>query len=195
VRGTSSRQVTLWPLLVALALGFFFLDVAVRKVTLPEGLRERLGRLLGRAAGARSWSYEELAAMVQRAREDERRKLRDRISGMAADGKVSSDLAAYLYIARMRSGRQGQGGAAGAGKAAPPEQKEGVSAGSAIGDVPHRIRHTYHAESGPTRTTSTEANTRRISAAPIADEPPVVTPLEVSRKGASMVPCRGCRGA
>ena len=126
-RGPSSRQVTLWPLLVALALGCFFLDVAARKFTLPEGLRERLGRLFGRAAGARSWSYEELAAMVQHARDEERRKLRDRISGMAADGKVSSDLAAYLYIARMRSARQGSAGSGGSagGKAEPPGKKEG----------------------------------------------------------------------
>jgi hypothetical protein len=121
-RGTSSRQVALWPLLLALALAFFFLDVAMRKFTLPEGVRERLGRLFGGAAGARSWSYEELASMVQQARDDERRKLRERISGMAADGKVSSDLAAYLYIARMHAGKQGSGGS---GKAESPAKKEG----------------------------------------------------------------------
>ena len=108
-RGAAVRQVELWPLLLALALACFFLDVAVRKLTLPEGLRERLGRLFGRTVGSRSWSYEELAAMVQKARDEERRKLRERISGMAADGKVSSELAAYLYIARMRSGKQGTG--------------------------------------------------------------------------------------
>jgi Ca-activated chloride channel family protein len=121
-RGASSRNVALWPLLAALGLACFFLDVAARKLTLPEGLRERLVKLFGRKGGARGWSYEELAAMVQQAREEERRKLRERIAGMRAEGKVSSDLAAYLYIARMRSGRQGSGGTA---KASPPGKKEG----------------------------------------------------------------------
>jgi Ca-activated chloride channel family protein len=122
-RGTSSRQVTLWPLLVALALGCFFLDIAARKFTLPEGFRERLVKLFGPKAGARNWSYEELADMVRRAREEERRKLRERISGMAADGKVSPDLAAYLYIARLHAGKQASGGAGGAGKVEPPAKK------------------------------------------------------------------------
>jgi Ca-activated chloride channel family protein len=124
-RGTSSRQVALWPLLAALALGCFFLDIAVRKFTLPEGLRERLGKLFGRMAGARGWSYEELAAMVQKARDEDRRKLRERISGMAADGKVSSDLAAYLYIARMRSGKHGEAGPQSPGKPEASAKKEG----------------------------------------------------------------------
>ena len=136
-RGPSSRQVTLWPLLVALALGCFFLDVVVRKFTLPEGLRERLGRLFGRAAGARSWSYEELAAMVQHARDEERRKLRDRISGMAADGKVSSDLAAYLYIARMHARKQGSAGSGGSaarqGGAAREEGRLNVAGSACFG--------------------------------------------------------------
>jgi hypothetical protein len=115
-RGTSSRQVALWPLLVGLALGCFFLDVAVRQFTLPESVRERLQKLLGGAARARGWSYEELADIVQRKRDEERRKLRERISGMAADGKVSSDLAAYLYIARLRSAKQAAGGPAKGGR-------------------------------------------------------------------------------
>jgi len=115
-RGASSRRQALWPLLAALALGCFFLDIAARKLTLPEGLRDRIVKLFGRKGGAREWSYEELAAMVQRAREEERRKLRERISGMRGDGKVSSDLAAYLYIARMRTGRQGAGKSPSSGK-------------------------------------------------------------------------------
>jgi len=123
-RGASSRRAALWPLLAALALGCFFLDIAARKLTLPEGLRDRLVKLFGRKGGAREWSYEELAAMVQQAREEERRKLRERIAGMRAEGKVSSDLAAYLYIARMRSGRQG---AAGSGKPAAGGAEEAGS--------------------------------------------------------------------
>jgi hypothetical protein len=120
--GGSSRKVPLWPVLAGLALAFFFLDVAARKLTLPEGLRDRFQKLFGRISGARAWSYEELAAMVQRARDEDRRKLHDRISGMVADGKVSSDLAAYLYIARMRAGKQVTGAAA---KPEPGGKKEG----------------------------------------------------------------------
>ena len=105
-RGVSSRQVELWPLLLALAVACFFLDVAARMFRLPEGLGERLGRLLAKMRGTRGWSYEELEAMVLRAREEERRKLRERIAGLAADGRMSSDLAAYLYLARLRSRKQ-----------------------------------------------------------------------------------------
>ncbi len=104
--GASSRQVELWPLLLALAVACFFLDVAVRLFRLPEGLGERLGRLLGKMRGTRGWSYEELEAMVRGAREEERRKLRDRIAGLAADGRMSTDLAAYLYMARLHSAKQ-----------------------------------------------------------------------------------------
>lgn len=110
-RGASSRRVELWPLALALALACFFLDVAARLLRLPEGLGERLGRIFRRMRGTRGWSYEELEAMVKRAREEERRSLRERIAGMAADGRLSSDLAAYLYLARLRSGRQDASGA------------------------------------------------------------------------------------
>jgi Ca-activated chloride channel homolog len=110
-RGASSRQVELWPLALALALACFFLDVAVRLFRLPEGLGERLGRILGTMRGKRGWSYEELEAMVRQAREEERRTLRERIAGMAADGRMSSDLAAYLYLARLHSAKQDASGA------------------------------------------------------------------------------------
>lgn len=98
-----------WWWLLAAALVLFALDVAARTLTLSEAAREKLGRL-ARGRVLLTWisrrrpgfSYEELRSMVARAREQEKRKLRDRISEMASEGKVDPDLAAYLYIARLR---------------------------------------------------------------------------------------------
>ncbi len=107
--GGTGAVSTAWWWLLAAGLVLFVLDVAARKLTLSEALRERLGRLAGgrlvlarlrrRAPG---YSYEELKAIVATAREQAKRKLRDRISEMASEGRVDPDLAAYLYIARLR---------------------------------------------------------------------------------------------
>ncbi len=48
-------------------------------------------------------SLDELTGMVSRAREEERRRLRERVSTMSREGHIDPDLAAYLYIARLRS--------------------------------------------------------------------------------------------
>ncbi len=100
---------TAWWWLLAAALALFVLDIAARKLTLSESVSEKLGRLfrgsllLGRLSRRRpGYSYEELQSIVAKAREEDRRKLHKRISAMASEGKVDPDLAAYLYIARLR---------------------------------------------------------------------------------------------
>jgi hypothetical protein len=83
----------------------FFLDVAVRRLAAP---REFLGRLRARFRSLRGrpgLSSGDLAALVVRAREEERTKMKTRLSGIAREGKLDPELAAYLYIARLRSGR------------------------------------------------------------------------------------------
>lgn len=97
----------LWPVALALALAAFFLDIVARRFSLPEELREKLAALVARVSGSgralQAWSYEELAEMVNRAHEEERRKLRERIAGLAAEKRATSDISAYLYLARLRS--------------------------------------------------------------------------------------------
>ncbi len=92
----------LWPFLVLAALIAFFLDIAARKFSLPEGIRSRLEALFSRAKKREHYDYGDLARMVVSAKEAEKRKLREKISGMAGGGKIDPDLAAYLYIARMK---------------------------------------------------------------------------------------------
>jgi Mg-chelatase subunit ChlD len=112
--GGAGAASTGWWALLAAALALFVMDIAVRKFSLSDTVRERLARIFGgqlsldrlfrRRPG---YSYEELQSLVARAREEEKRKLRHRISEMASEGKVDPDLAAYLYIAKLR-GRRAQ---------------------------------------------------------------------------------------
>jgi hypothetical protein len=111
----SSSTSAAWPWLLAAALVLFVLDIAVRKVMLSGALRERLGPLLGGLRKllprARPGSTpEDVAVVIARAREEEKRKLRERISASAGAGKIDPDLAAYLYIARLRGKRTGESG-------------------------------------------------------------------------------------
>ncbi len=92
----------LWPFLVLAALFAFFLDIAARKFTLPEAARERLEALFTRMRRRENYDYGDLARMVTTAKEEEKRKLREKISGMTNAGKIDPDLAAYLYIARLK---------------------------------------------------------------------------------------------
>jgi Ca-activated chloride channel homolog len=110
-RGILSPPGRAWPWLLAAALLLFVLDVAARTLVVPDALRARLApiaRLLGRGAGGpgAGRTYEEIASMVARARAEERKKLGERITTAAARGKLDPDLAAYLYIARLRSSRE-----------------------------------------------------------------------------------------
>ncbi len=103
--GTAGTPDAAWRLLLLAGLILFFLDIVVRRIVIPEGLR---GRIAARLRGLRPEpgpSFEELAGMVKKAREEERQKLRQRILGMTREGSLNSDLAAYLYIARLRSKR------------------------------------------------------------------------------------------
>jgi hypothetical protein len=112
--GGAGAVSTAWWALLAAALALFVMDIAARKLSLSESVRERLSRIfggqlsLGRLFRRRpGYSYEELQSIVARAREEQKRKLRSRISEMASEGKVDPDLAAYLYIAKLR-GRRAQ---------------------------------------------------------------------------------------
>ena len=87
------------------AILLFFLDVAVRRLAAP---RELLGRVLARLRSLRGTpglSSADLAGLVARARDEERAKMKTRLSGIAREGKIDPELAAYLYIARLRSSR------------------------------------------------------------------------------------------
>jgi Ca-activated chloride channel homolog len=101
----SAAGETPWRWLLLAALLFFVLDILVRRLVLPEGLRGRLAGLLRGLRPAATPGYEDLAVMVKKAREEERAKLRQRIVGQGRDGSVDADLAAYLYIARLHSRR------------------------------------------------------------------------------------------
>jgi Mg-chelatase subunit ChlD len=92
----------LWPYLVLLSLVTFFLDIAARKLVLPDGMRERLAGIFSRRGKREDFSYGDLTRMVTTAKNEEKRKLHARISGMASEGKIDPDLAAYLYIARLK---------------------------------------------------------------------------------------------
>jgi hypothetical protein len=99
------------PWLVAAALLLFVLDIAARKLVLSPALRERLAplvRLVARGGSARGRSYDEIVSMVARAREEEKKQLGERVTAAAAEGRADPDLAAYLYIARLR-GRRSEG--------------------------------------------------------------------------------------
>jgi uncharacterized membrane protein len=92
-----------WFLLAAVFL--FFADIAARRLA---ALRELLGRALTRLLSLRGkpvLSSAELAGLVARARDEERARMKTRLSGIAREGKVDPELAAYLYIARLRSSR------------------------------------------------------------------------------------------
>jgi Mg-chelatase subunit ChlD len=92
-----------WRLLLVLALVAFFLDVVVRRVSLPQGFRLRVSARMAALRQGKGPSYEELSGMVARAKDAETVALRHRVSGVPADNGVDPEIAAYLYIARMRS--------------------------------------------------------------------------------------------
>jgi uncharacterized membrane protein len=103
--GSAGADSAGWRLFLLAAILFFFLDVAARRLAAP---RELLGRLLSRIRSLRGTpglSSADLAGLVARAREEERSKMKTRLSGIAREGKLDPDLAAYLYIARLRSSR------------------------------------------------------------------------------------------
>jgi Ca-activated chloride channel homolog len=101
--GMSAAGSDAWRYLLLTGLLLFFLDVVARRGTIPEGLRTRLAAGVKRLRRRDSLSYDELSVMVTRAREEERAKLRKRISGLSGKGSIDPELAAYLYIARLRS--------------------------------------------------------------------------------------------
>jgi hypothetical protein len=94
--GLAARATDAWRYLLLAALVAFFLDILARRLALPERLRAR---------GAPQPSIDELAGMVARAREGEKKKLRERIRSFTREEKIDPDLAAYLYIARRSSRR------------------------------------------------------------------------------------------
>jgi uncharacterized membrane protein len=100
-QGAAGSGSDAWRPLLLASLLLFFADIAVRR--LPAGILERVRAFLGARRGPHGISYDELAVMVKKARDEERTQLHRRITGMVRDGRVDPDLAAYLYIARLRS--------------------------------------------------------------------------------------------
>ena len=92
-----------WRFLLVAALLLFVLDIAVRKVALPPGWRERAASILRLPVRRPAMSYDELTGMVEKAHDEERARLKKKISTAAGEGNIDPDLAAYLYIARLRS--------------------------------------------------------------------------------------------
>jgi uncharacterized membrane protein len=103
--GMSAAGDDAWRYLLLAALALFFLDIVARRLAIPEGLRARLSRRLRALRPGPGLSYDELSGMVARARDEEKAKLRKRISSQVRNGSIDPDLAAYLYIARLRSKR------------------------------------------------------------------------------------------
>ncbi len=103
--GATSARDTAWRYLLLAALLLFFVDIVVRRLAIPEGFRARLSARLASLRGRPGYSYDELSGMVARGKEEERAKLRHRLTGMAGGARVDPELAAYLYIARLRSRR------------------------------------------------------------------------------------------
>ncbi len=94
---------TAWQYMLLAALVLFFIDIVVRRIAIPEGFGARVSARLASLRARRRYSIDELSGMVARGREEEKARLRARISGAAGGGKVDPELAAYLYIARLRS--------------------------------------------------------------------------------------------
>lgn len=106
---------SLIPLTVALVL--FFLDVCARQLRIPAGLRSLFARLRGRMRPASAVRYEDVKAAVEAKREEERRRLRERITVGSSSRKYGSELAAHLYMARLAARRDAASGALRAGAA------------------------------------------------------------------------------
>jgi len=94
-----------WRAFLLAAAALFLADIAVRRLA---ALRELLGRASGWLRSLRGkpvLSSEELAGLVASARKEERARMKGRLSGIPREGKLDSELAPYLYIARLRSSR------------------------------------------------------------------------------------------
>jgi len=103
--GSSGGGSDAWRLLLAAAALLFCADIAARRLASPRALLEGLLARLRALRGRPELSSDELANLVIRTREEERARIKARLSGAAHAGKLDSDLAAYLYIARLGSSR------------------------------------------------------------------------------------------
>ncbi len=92
-----------WRFLLLGTLLLFVLDIAARRLVMPRDFLRRLAARRGPARKEPTLSYDDLSGMVARAREEERAKLKRRVSGIAREGGLDPELAAYLYLARLRS--------------------------------------------------------------------------------------------
>jgi hypothetical protein len=107
----SSMENIFWRYLLLFALLAFFLDILVRRLDIPpRSARRKAPKSFGQGGPMRP---EELEALVARGRDAEKEKLRRRISVTAGEGRIDPELAAYLYIARlkgMKAEKEGKGG-------------------------------------------------------------------------------------
>ena len=106
--GPSAAGNEAWRFFLLAAAVLFFADIASRRL---GALRELLGRVFARVRSLRgkpALSSDELAGLVARVRDEERARTKKRLSGIAREGKLDSELAPYLYLARLRSSRAAQ---------------------------------------------------------------------------------------
>jgi Ca-activated chloride channel homolog len=106
--GASGTGTNAGRLLLLASVLLFFLDIAARRLAAPRETLDRITARLRTLLPRRSTpglSFDELSGMVTRAHDEERSKLKTRITGLGREGTLDPELAAYLYIARLRSGR------------------------------------------------------------------------------------------
>ncbi|HVO37718.1 MAG TPA: VWA domain-containing protein [Spirochaetia bacterium] len=103
--GPSGSGSDAWRLLLLAAALLFCADIAVRRLASPRALFDGILARLRALRGSPALSSSELGDLVRRTREEERARIKARLSGAAQGGKLDSDLAAYLYIARLHSSR------------------------------------------------------------------------------------------
>jgi len=122
---TASGREPFWPLAAALAL--FFLELCVRRLRPAAALRGLLSRLRGGLPQpAPALRYEDVRAAVEEKREEERRRMRERITSVSSSHRYSDELAAHLYMARLAARREAAAKAAvnGASDPAPETGKK-----------------------------------------------------------------------
>ncbi len=94
-----------WRYFLLAAVLLFLADIAARRLAAVRELLGRASAWLRSLRGKPLLSSAELADLVARARSEERARMKRRLSGIPREGKIDSELAPYLYIARLGSSR------------------------------------------------------------------------------------------
>jgi uncharacterized membrane protein len=93
----------IWLLLILIALPLFVLDIAVRKIQLPEGFWLRLRAFL-RRRGTESLSYSEMSDIIEAKRSEEEENIRQKgLTYWFKQDRDDKDLSNRIYMAKLRS--------------------------------------------------------------------------------------------